>query len=260
MTARTAPFAAPCAAVSAALLLVAGLARRVPAQQVVIAGTGAHGAILATKDGLTLPAGEFTVGELIEATAHYLCRNYLYDAATIARCPSFTLQRPLSVNALGSEEMLYALLASRDLVAMPLDEWRGVWQVTPLVGDGPTLGWLALTPCRSDEEILRRPQLREIVMTSCELHTPFARAFAQSLSTLFACGGWRPGTLVAMAAGERTVLLHGYRYQVARGLLLLAQLDHSAARAAPSADAIARIEALERELAALKAELAALRR
>lgn len=255
MQPRTASMAARLTRHAAIATMLAAL----PAQQIVLSGTGAHGAILATKDGLTLPAGEFSVAELIEATAGYLCRNYVYDAADVARCASFTLQRSLSLDALGSEEMLYALLASRDLVAVPLDELRGLYQVTTVDPDRSRNAWLALTPVRSPDEILRRPQLREIVMTSFELRAANAQVVSQPLNQLFGSGGWRPGSLVAMAAGPQMVLLHGYRDQIAKALLLLQQLDRMAAAAlppVPSDDVLARIEALEQELAALKAQLA----
>ena len=54
------------------------------AQQVLAEASLTRGPILATKSGLTLPAGEFAVADLVEATARFLCRNYLYDDGALA--------------------------------------------------------------------------------------------------------------------------------------------------------------------------------
>ena len=127
-------------------LLVCLLTAAPTAQNVVVGNTAWHGDIVTSKDGLTLPAGEFTVGELIDAVARYLCRNYLYEPQVVADAVGFELQRRVALDALGSEEVLYALLAARNLAALPLDEARehphlkareayverdGVWHTAP---------------------------------------------------------------------------------------------------------------------------------
>lgn len=228
------------------------------AQQVVTPASSTHGAITATKDGLTLPAGDFTVAELIEATAVYLCRNYLYDPGMVAHAAGFTLQRPVAVDALGSEELLHALLATRDLVVVPIDELRGLHQVVSIGPNAPPLPASSF-PWRSPEEILHRPRLREIVVTTFELREAFAQQLAQALRSHFAvagAGAWRPGQLTAFAVEQHTLLLCGYRDQVAHVLMLGRQLERLAVPPTPTPPAPPslheRIEQLEREVAELK--------
>jgi hypothetical protein len=228
-------------------------------QQVVAPGTATRSAIVAAKDGLTLPAGEFTVAELIDAVAAYLCRNYVYDQAVVDGARGFTLQRSLALDALGSEEMLYSLLAARNLAAVPIDELRGVFQVISLAGNPPQPGPIAATPWRSPEEILQRPRLRELVMTAVDLRHADAQLIAQALRNQFSMfGQWQPGVMTACASGRHTLLLHGYRDQLAQTILLARQLDRLQADETPvSTEVQRRLDALEREVAALRAELKA---
>lgn len=226
-------------------------------QQVVAPATATRGAIVAAKDGLTLPAGEFTVAELIEAVAAYLCRNYLYDQAVVDGARGFTLQRSLAFDALGSEEMLHALLAARNLAAVPIDELRGVFQIIALGNNPPQPSPIAAIPWRSPEEILQRPRLRELAMTAVDLKQVDAQQIAQALRHHFSMlGQWQPGVMTACASGRHTLLLHGYRDQLAQTILLARQLDKLQANEPRVAtDVQQRLDALEREVAALRAEL-----
>lgn len=249
------------AALAIRALLVAALPTILPAtlpgsllaQQIVAPATAARGAVLASKNGLVLPAGEFTVSELIDATATYLCRNFLYDPNAVLRAKGFTLQRPIALDALGAEEMLYALLASRDFAVLPLDEVRGVFQIVLLEQNQPGVTALASTPWRTAEEILRRPQLREIVFTAVELQNADAQQFVSLVRNAFTYGGWRPGCLVASASERRTVMLHGYRDQVANAITLATRFDQWSRPALPVSDEVqTRLRQLEQEVAALK--------
>lgn len=227
-----------------------------PAQQVAPAPT-AHGAIVANKDGLVLPAREFSVAELIEATATFLCRNYLYDPSLTARTGSFTLQKQLALDAFGAEELLAALLAARGLTALPLDEPRGVWHVLPL--EDPRV--LTLLPWRAPDEILRRPRLRELAVTAIDLQHTDARALAQLLRQHGQHGTATPPPFFAFATDARLLLLRGYRDQIAAVLQLVHELEHATAPPPRIAEdeLQQRVADLERELAELKALLAARR-
>ena len=246
----------------ASLLACAALAiaAAVPCQQIVTAPTPGHGAIVAAKDGLVLPAGEFAVGELIEATATFLCRNYLYAPAVVAATPGFTLQRARALDANGSEEVLAALLASRGLAALPLDELRGVYHVFALHGDPR---FLTLAPWRSPEEILRRPHLRDIALTAIDLEYLDARTMAQALACHFAYAtqGNQAPLFQVRPAEPNVLMLRGYRDQLADVLQMLQKLERAhEPRPAPSDDDLAaRLTALEQELARLRAQLAARR-
>lgn len=231
-----------------------------PAQQIVTPATVARGPVLATKDGLTLPAGAFSIVDLVDAVSGYLCRNYLFDYGALDKLPGFTLQRSIALDAIGSEEIPHALLAARGLAALPVDELRGVWQIVPLAPDQRTLP-VTNVPWRTPEDILRRPRLHELVMTVITLQRADAQQLAGALRMQFSLQGtWQPGVPIACASGPRTLLLHGYRDQIAPLLVILQQIDRmqEAPPPPPSNETLlARLDALEREVAALRAELQA---
>lgn len=237
-------------------LALLGATLACPAQQVVAAASARRGPILATKDGLSLPAGEFTVADLIEATSRYLCRNYLYDDGAVAALAPFTLQRQLALDALGAEEVLYALLASRDLLVLPIDEARGLFAVVPLAARDRPLP-VTSVPMRTPDEILRRPRLRELVTTVVELRAAEAPALANALSVQFTLqSGRAAGQTTAAALGAHTLLLHGFRDQLAEVLVVVRQLDRLTETQAVPPSVLQRLDALEREVAALRRALA----
>lgn len=239
-----------------ATALFALLGTQLATQEVLAPTAAAQGPILATKDGLLLPAGELAVTELIDATARFLCRNYLFDFAVVDQAPNFTLQRPLALDAIGSEEILAALLASRGLAALPIDELRGVYEVVALTGN-PRHPPIATVPWRDAEDILRRPRLRELVMTAVELQHADAGQLAQALRSQYSLlGTWQPGMPTASAAGRRVLLLHGYRDQVAATILAALQFDRLVAPT-PADELLRRLERLEAEVAELRRTLAA---
>lgn len=235
---------------TAAVLLVLATA---PAQQVIAPASTVRGAIVATKDGLVLPTGEFGVAELIDAVAAFLCRNYLYDPAAVARAPGFALHKALALDAPGAEELLHALLATRDLAAIPLDEARGIHRVVGLVDEGGVPSVLA-APWRTADEILQRPHLHELIVTAIEVDDVDVEQLAAALRSHAAPGGrWRPGLLAAWTVRPRTLLLHGYRDQIAQVIRMVRRIG---GRAVPADDSLRRrVDALERELAMLRAEL-----
>lgn len=226
------------------------------AQNVVVPGTIRHGDIVTTQSGLTLPAGDFTVTELVDAVAGYLCRNYLYDPELLAAARGFTLQRTLALDALGSEEVLYALLAARDLVAVPLDEYRGVYFVTAVRGAPDVFAPMAWVPWRTPAQLLRRPQFRELVMCAVPLQHADANAIVAALRSQFALQqAWQPGAPTVSAAGPRTLVLQGYGDQLAQTILVLQQIDRGAAPPPGGDDVLRRLQALEREVEELKRQL-----
>jgi hypothetical protein len=219
-----------------------------------------HGDIVTNQRGLTLPAGEFTIGEMVDAVANYLCRNYLYDATLLNQRDSFVLQRALTLDALGSEEVLYALLASRNLVSLPLDEGRGVFQIVPLDqahGAHP----MATIPWRRPQDLILRPHFREIVMTAITLHHLDAQQISTTLRSHFSMlRTWQPGAPMVTLFGKQSLLLHGYADQLTQVLAALRELDRMAApvkqpEPASNADLLLRLEALEQEVRELRRQL-----
>jgi hypothetical protein len=231
------------------------------AQTPLVLATIQHGPITATKDGLTLAAGEFAVTDLIEAVAGFLCRNYLYDLTAVEKAPGFRLQRTIALDALGSEELLYALLASRDFVVLPLDELRGLHQIVSLAKDPQAAA--ANIPWRSVDDVLQRPRLRELAMVVVPLQFADARLIANGLRAQFSLQGmWQPGMPTASASDARWLVLHGFRDQIVPVIQLAQLIDaqHRPSAQPPSelASLQARVGQLEAELTALRAELARL--
>ncbi|MFN3243430.1 MAG: hypothetical protein ACE37K_18145 [Planctomycetota bacterium] len=248
-------------------LLACALAAPAGAQsvEVLVRGTERHGDIVTGKHGMVLPAGEFSVAELIEATAGYLCRNYLYDPNVVMERAPFRLQRELALDALGSEEVLYALLSTRNLAALPLDERRGLYQVVPLEPSGHSHPMSAI-PWRRPQDVLRRPHYRELVMTTVSVDHVDAQHVASGLRSHFAMmRQWQPGAPTIAFVGERSLILHGYADQIAQTIQAIGALDQMAAPRVgqpdqPRPDGVQRLmqrlDALEREVRELKRQLA----
>ena len=96
-------------------------------------------------------------------------------------------------------------------------------------------------------------------MTAVDLRHADAQLIAQALRHHFSMlGQWQPGVMTACASGTHTLLLHGYRDQLAQTILFARQLDKLQADEPPAAAEVRqRLGALEREVAALRAELKA---
>lgn len=228
------------------------------AQQVIAEATATRGPIVAGKDGLVLPAGEFSVAHLIEATARYLCRNYLYDEASIADLRGFVLQRAIALDACGAEEILYSLLTTRAHVVLPVDEHRGLFAIVPVGANAPPLP-ITSVPMRSRAEILQRPQLHELVTTTLDLPLGDAPRLAAALEAFFVLGdGMGPIRPRAAAAGPHTLFLFGFRDQLVDVVQLVRQLERQF-EPTPAPNLLQRLDALEREVVALRAELLAAR-
>jgi len=250
----------------ASLCLVATFAG---AQQVLIAGNDRRAAVAATADGLVLPAGPLTLVELLEAVAGFLCRSYLYDFDALGRADDLRLSRALALDATGAEEVLLAALAARGFLALPIDEPRGIFQVIDL-GTPQRSVPVPPLPWRTAEEIERRPRLRELVLTALPIGNVDAAVLANAMRDFYSLqGAWHPGVPTATAVGPHLLLLYGFRDQLAPAIAAVRQLDRLAAPSATSATTtttttaaaehaalLRRLDALEREVADLRARLA----
>lgn len=245
----------------ASLCLVATFAG---AQQVLIAGNERRAAVAADAAGLTLPAGQMTLVEVLDAVAGFLCRSYLYDFEALSHAGDVHLSRALALDATGAEEVLLAALAARGFLALPIDEPRGIFQVVDL-GTPQRSVPVPPLPWRTVEEIERRPRLRDLVLTALPISNVDAAVLANALRDFYSLqGAWHPGVPTATAVGPRLLLLYGFRDQLAPAIAAVRQLDRLAApsaatptpAAAEHAALLRRLDALEREVADLRARLA----
>lgn len=219
--------------------------------------TAAEPRIRIDHHGIVLPAAEIGVEELIAAAARYLQRNIGCDPTELtgAATNPLRLQKELALDALGCEDMLSQLLATRGLALVPTDADRGLYQVVRI--DGPRQAEIADNALRrSPEEILLRPQLHVYVMTAVPLEHVDAAEAAKTLRTFFAVQPTRAGPMVhlplafgAMGGGQ-TLLIAGFQDQVATALGLVRACDRPNRRIEPSVDArLGQIETLLQKVA-----------
>jgi len=179
-------------------------------------------------NGFALPAGQFTVSELIDAAAQYLGRNILWNDVELQTAFAgqyLVLQKKIVVDAIGCEELLYGLLFTKALTIVPVDEQRGCYEVVAM--SGPRARDLySRAPVRTREQVLRRPAFRELCCLTITL---------EHLDAGIACNALRPflatnsNTTLALwmgtAGNQRTIMLTGFGDQVAAALRLLQEAD-----------------------------------
>jgi hypothetical protein len=186
-----------------------------------------HKPIEVTGNGFTLPEGEITTEELIEAAARFLNRNLLWNAPEINQNnSSFYFQRPLTLDALGCEEVLYSLLYQKGFAVLPLDADKQIFEVISLSGPrGREVATRA--PWRTPDEIMKRPSFKEYVVTTLPLQHINATIATNALRPFFAStGGQGTGSLVIGNVGNNTaMLLQGFRDQIAAAIRILRECD-----------------------------------
>jgi hypothetical protein len=184
------------------------------------------GTIEMGKDGFVLPEGTINVEELIDASARFLARNILWQAQELGNQPSFVFQKRLALDAVGCEEMLGQLLATRNLVIVPVDEKRQVWEVLNLQGQRRNDVMSRAVP-RTPEEVLQRPNLKQFVLVTLPLKHINATIATNSLRPFFASnsGTNQPGMMFGTAGSNEAILMAGFADQVAASIRMLQQCD-----------------------------------
>jgi hypothetical protein len=178
------------------------------------------------KDGFVLPEGDVMPDELVNAAARFLSRNILVQPQELANLGVFTFQHRLALDAVGCEELLCELLASRGAALVPIDEQKQVYEVINLLGQRRGEAW-SRPVWRTPEEVLRRPNLRQLVVTSVQLQHINAMVATNALRPFFASGNSNNavGLSFGMGATNESLLLLGFADQVAGAVRLLQQSD-----------------------------------
>lgn len=197
---------------------------RLPAAEV----KAPKGKVASGKDGFVVPMGEVAVDELIDEAARFLGRNLLWHPHEVAKVAPFVFQKPLALDAVGCEELLYGLLLSRGLVIVAVDERLQVHEVVfvgmPAQQNRPDLCARALV--RTPEKVLERPQLKQLVSTTVRLAHVNAQHAAQAVRQFVAFNLPPPlGLHVATTPANDAVLLVGLGDQVAAAIRLLRETD-----------------------------------
>ncbi len=136
-----------------------------------------------------------------------------------------TTQKRLEVDALGCEELLSQLLYTKGFALTPLDMSKGLYEVIAM--QGPKRAALQtrailMTP----EEVLRRPNLKMVVVTALPLEHVQVQVATNSLRPFYAAGG-QPGAALTLGnvGNNRAMLLQGFADQVAAAIRLLRLTD-----------------------------------
>ena len=204
--------------------------------------------------GFVLEAGEHNLFDLIDRAAEYLGRNILTDPTLMraAAAPGgdvVAIQKRLEVDALGCEELLSQLLYSKGFALVPLDTSKGLYEVIAM--QGPRRAALhtraiVMTP----EQVLRRPNLKMVVLTVVPLEHTQVQVATNSLRPFFAFSGQSVGLTIGNVGNNRAILLQGFADQVAAAIRILRSADIPPRESELSLDR--RIQALERRVSELE--------
>lgn len=197
---------------------------------------GAQGGPKIQRDATTLvvPAGRYEIAPLIDEFAVFLQWNVLYDRAALARATG-PLEAPatgplevptrLLLDRATAEEALCEFVYSRGFLIHPRDPERQLYEAVAMPGP-PTSQLVASAPTRSPLEILRRPNLMRMVMTTFEFENVDVVAATNALRPFLASKGGRPlAVVVATTADLHSLMLAGTQPDVARTIERLLQID-----------------------------------
>lgn len=207
------------------LLLAPAVALHAQEPQPTPRGVEMPGGITAGKDGFVLPAGAVAVEDLINGAALFLARNVLWHPQELQNQPDFVFQRRLALDAIGCEELLHELLASRGLVVVPIDESKQVYEVISMAMQRRGEIFARAVP-KSPEEVLQRPNLEQFVLTNLPLQHIDATSAQNALRPFFAQGGSQHHALMFGTSGTgEALLITGFTEQVAACIRIVRECD-----------------------------------
>jgi hypothetical protein len=182
------------------------------------------------KDGFVLPAGHFSVQELIDAAARFLQRNILYSEMEMPSAMAggfFHFQKELALDALGCEEVLGQLLYLKGYALLELDAQKKIYEVVFMGGQRAREVFTSALR-RTPEEILQRPRLKQVVFTEVKLEHINANIATNALRPFFAIGAGPAasiGPTFGTAGSNSVILISGFQDQVAQMIQLLRACD-----------------------------------
>lgn len=212
--------------------------------------------------GFILEAGEHELTDIIEKTAKFLGRNYLFSgaeqavaqarggrrgaAAPVVSDLGIQLQKRLILDAVACEEVVSQLAYSLGYLIVPVDALRGIHEVISV--NGPRARTLLsrfqyLTP----EEVLRKSRMRIIVATVVPLtHIPALRA-SQSLRPFFSSSNGLGTLSIGSSGTDSSLLLKGFAQNVAVAIGMLETMDKVEKAANPTANQTGQIAYLQKQ-------------
>ena len=177
------------------------------------------------KKPFVLPPGEIELNDLVDVCANYLNRNILFDKQEVGNNSSTTLQRPITVDRDGCEELMSSLLYRKGFAVIPIDPKRDLWEVISLTGPRGQEIYNAAT-YKKPEEILLRPQLKVMVVTIVELKHTNAQLAQNALRPFFANGSHRrDGINIGTVGNVQSLLIQGFQDRVAQAIKMVQLSD-----------------------------------
>ena len=205
--------------------------------------------------GFTLEAGDHSLESLVDRSAVFLQRNYLYSQEELAAHPSGSihLQNKLELDRKGCEEVLSQFLYAKGFAIVPLDEKKGIYEVIHMQGPKRT-EIAARATWMSPQQVLDKRDLKHVVLCSVRLHSINAQTATTALRPFFSQGGAGPGALMPGNVGtDHTILLQGFAGQVAAAIELLQRVDEPNEHALKDSKAFeSRFSKLEKRVDALE--------
>lgn len=182
------------------------------------------------KDGFVLPEGTIDLADLIDSAARYLQRNIFYLPQELAQAPGGTtiaLQRELALDAIGCEEVLCELLYMRGFALLPRNTDKNLYEVVFMLGARAREVTMSAQR-RTVDEILKRPRLKQPVITEVQLQHINATIATNALRPFFANQGGPqsgPGLTFGTAGSNMTLLVSGFQDQVVQLIRLVQACD-----------------------------------
>jgi hypothetical protein len=225
-------------------------------------GTSAQDASTKAAETFVMPAGETSVQDLVDHCATYLDINILTNPQECSHGQPIRLQKAITTNRSGCQDLLTGLLYRAGFALTTVDEDLGLYEVIMMTG---TRGREIMNRAqhRTVDEVLARPNLKVVVTAVVELKHINAQLANNSLRPFFAStGGNNAGAslMIGTAGTASSLILSGMQDQVAQAIRMVKLCDvpqpenpmHSSP-GQPSAIAKleARVRSLEKQLAKL---------
>lgn len=210
----------------------------------------------APKASLLLPVGEHKVASLVELVGRYGRFNLLCDPVQIKDAKPIKLTSPVEISGASCLDALSSLLYTQNLVLLPVDESKGVFEVVALYGVRGSQGLESSAVERSVEDILASPDSKRYVCTTVSLQHQNAQMINNTIMPLLS--GGRPRMAIGASANGRALILRGFQNQVAAAIRLVKTNDQPGVAVPPRV--AARVAKLEKQVAVLQTELAKLRK
>lgn len=176
-------------------------------------------------DKFVIEAGQHDIKDLVDRSAAFLGRNYLYSEADFLNAPESTvrLQHRLELDAQGCEEVVGQLAYTVGYAMLPVDAERGIYQW--IFRQGPKRSEIptSSTPMEP-EEVMARRNSKMPVLTTIPLQHINATAAQNQLRPFFLAGGGGAAQIQFGVAGQ-ALLVQGFADQVAAAIELLRKVD-----------------------------------